>query len=175
MMKKTFMLAGMIAAGVALTSTSALADTRGTQTFTANIAANTCTITGLNQNIDLGNIQKSVFAAAWGFSTPETINFEVANCPNSLTQVKVTPTYNADPSYAWVIVNTGTAKGVHLNTQVAVDLDHTKRWENGVEKDFTLTGGGVSIPFSYKIERNGTDTVTTGSLLFNSTFLFDFA
>ncbi|HBJ6378811.1 TPA: type 1 fimbrial protein [Salmonella enterica subsp. enterica serovar Eastbourne] len=162
----------LLGAAMAVMSSSAFAATTGTQTFTANVTADTCTITGLNQTRDLGNLLKSQFATAWASSSNYSNDFNVANCPTTFTKVKVTPTYTASKQYAWVVENAGTAKGVHLNTQTkASDPD---MWQNGTAKEFALNNGAAVVPLNFKIERNNTDAVSDGTLDFQMAFAFDF-
>ncbi|EEE9875669.1 hypothetical protein DI122_18785 [Salmonella enterica] len=163
----------LLGAAMAVMSSSAFADTTGTQTFTANVTADTCTIANLNQARDLGNLLKSHFmASSWSASSVYKNEFDVTNCPTTFTKVKVVPTYTASKQYAWVVENAGTAKGVHLNTQtISSDLN---KWENGKEKEFTLNNGDAVIPVNFKIERNNSDAVTDGTLDFQMTFAFDF-
>ncbi|EIU7680200.1 fimbrial protein [Salmonella enterica] len=164
----------LLGAAMAVMSSSAFADTTGTQTFTANIVANTCTIANLNQARDLGDLLKSHFlASAWSASSVYKNEFNVTNCPTTFTKVKVVPTYTANKQYAWVVENAGTAKGVHLNTQTT--NSGPEKWENGKEKEFTLNNGDAVIPVNFKIERNNNDTVTDGTLDFRMSFTFDFA
>ncbi|EBH8631416.1 type 1 fimbrial protein [Salmonella enterica subsp. enterica serovar Oranienburg] len=163
----------LLGAAMAVMSSSAFADTVGTQTFTANVTVDTCTIANLNQARDLGNLLKSHFmASAWSASSVYKNEFNVTNCPTTFTKVKVVPTYTANKQYAWVVDNAGTAKGVHLNTQTT--SSGSGRWENGKEKEFTLNNGDAVIPVNFKIERNNNDTVTDGTLDFQMTFAFDF-
>ncbi|EHD2989844.1 type 1 fimbrial protein, partial [Salmonella enterica] len=158
----------LLGAAMAVMSSSAFADTVGTQTFTANVTVDTCTIANLNQARDLGNLLKSHFmASAWSASSVYKNEFNVTNCPTTFTKVKVVPTYTANKQYAWVVDNAGTAKGVHLNTQTT--SSGSGRWENGKEKEFTLNNGDAVIPVNFKIERNNNDTVTDGTLDFQMT------
>ncbi|EKJ6511504.1 type 1 fimbrial protein [Salmonella enterica] len=163
----------LLGTAMAVMSSSAFADVAGTQTFTANVTVDTCTIANLNQARDLGNLLKSHFmASAWSASSVYKNEFNVTNCPTTFTKVKVVPTYTANKQYAWVVDNAGTAKGVHLNTQTT--SSGSGRWENGKEKEFTLNNGDAVIPVNFKIERNNNDTVTDGTLDFQMTFAFDF-
>ncbi|EDR5405294.1 hypothetical protein GTL85_003888 [Salmonella enterica] len=159
---------------MAVMSSSAFADSTGTQTFKANIVTNTCTIANLNQTQDLGNLLKSQFATPWAASSGYKNNFNVTNCPTTFTKVKVTPTFKASSQYDWVVENAGTAKGVHLNTQF-VASDTVNRWENGKAREFTLNKGDAVVPVNFKIERNNSDTVTDGTLDYRMAFTFDFA
>ncbi|SUF49724.1 Fimbrial subunit type 1 precursor [Salmonella enterica] len=162
----------LLGAAMAVMSSSAFADTTGTQTFTANVIANTCTIANLDQARDIGNLLKSQFATAWSSSSVYKNEFNVTNCPTTFTKVKVVPTYTASKQYAWVVENAGTAKGVHLNTQIT--SPDSGKWENGKEKEFTLNNGDAVIPVNFRIERNNTDAVADGTLDFQMTFAFDF-
>ncbi|EKE6401881.1 type 1 fimbrial protein [Salmonella enterica] len=163
----------LLGTAMAVMSSSAFADITGTQTFTANVTADTCTITGLNQTRDLGSFPRGLFESKpWSKSSVYTNDFNISNCPATFTKVKVTPTYTASDKYSWVVENAGTAKGVHLNTQtIAPDPD---KWYNGTTKEFTLDKGAAVVPLNFMIERNGDDVVSDGTLDFQMTFAFDF-
>ena len=169
-MKKCAYFLGAV---ITVMSSSVFAETTGAQSFAANITANTCTVTGLNQTRDLGNLYKSQFATAWAASPVYNNDFNVANCPTTFTKVKVTPTYTTTSGFSWVVDNAGTAKGLHLNTQ-ADSATAKGRWSNGTPKEFALNNGAAVVPLSFKIERNDTSTVSDGTLDFQMTFAFDF-
>ncbi|EJP8365238.1 type 1 fimbrial protein, partial [Salmonella enterica] len=148
----------LLGAVMAVMSSSAFADTTGTQTFTANIVANTCTIANLQQNVDLGSVLSSDFTAAFGQKVSNRFidtSFQVAGCPATITTVKVTPTFVSPSSgtatYGFV-KNTGTFNAVFAtNVTSANGTDDKQKWVSGKEKTFTVTNGGASVPVQGKL------------------------
>ncbi|EPF6932610.1 fimbrial protein [Salmonella enterica subsp. enterica serovar Muenchen] len=168
-MKSLFLLG----TALAVMSSSALADATGTQTFKANVTANTCTIANLQQKFDLGSLVTSKFASVWADDTDHEIDFNVASCPATITKVKVTPTYIASAQYLWVVQNSGTAKGVHLNVDNH-GASADDKWKNGNAREFTLNNGAAKVPVYFRVQRNNTDVVKPGTLDFQMTFAFEF-
>ncbi|EHT0382087.1 hypothetical protein KW341_005011, partial [Salmonella enterica] len=163
-------------------SSSAFADTVGTQTFTANVTADTCTIANLNQVVDLGDVQRAEYAGLANWNVPAnvslvSVNFDVTGCGNNVTKVEVTPTFNAEPgsAYARFVKNAGTAAGVAFDTakKSNSDYDSNRIWENGKTRTFTLTNGAVQVPVTGTLSKND-KAVTAGTLDFQMSFAFDF-
>ncbi|EHX5124000.1 hypothetical protein K3Z18_004978 [Salmonella enterica] len=162
-------------------SSSAFAvSTTGTQTFTANIVANTCTIANLNQTVDLGNVLRADYAGLGYWNAPAnvalvSVNFDVTGCGNNITTVNVTPTFTAEPALARFVKNAGTAAGIAFDTAKVsnTDSDSKRIWENGVTKAFTLTNGAVQVPVVGVLSKSN-QAVTAGTLDFQMTFAFDF-
>ncbi|EGK6862597.1 hypothetical protein IO679_004728 [Salmonella enterica subsp. enterica serovar Glostrup] len=155
MMKKEFILAGMIVVGVSLVSTSALADTQGTQTFTANISSSTCVITGLNINHDFGSITKQELLAKsdWGEIKHYSDKLSVTGCPASDTTVNIAASYDALPNmgvYGWAN-NHGSAKGLTVKFFRGDVANPLAPGSNGY--DYPLVNGAVDIPIEMSIAR----------------------
>ncbi|EDO5887602.1 type 1 fimbrial protein [Salmonella enterica] len=175
---KSLFLLGTV---MAVMSTSALADTVGTQTFKANIFANTCVIANLQQKVDLGDVQKAPYTKVEAWNVPSTspvvkAHFDVTGCGNSITKVKVTPHYSST-SITRMIVNSGTAKEVYFDTGKLsnTDYDPKREWKSGSAKEFTLTNGAVQIPVDGTLTVGDyPDKVAVGTLDFQMTFTFDF-
>ncbi|ENZ2157744.1 fimbrial protein [Salmonella enterica] len=172
----------LLGAVMAVMSSSAFADTTGTQTFTANIVANTCTIANLQQNVDLGNIQKADYEKLTGWQSPASspvikVNFDVTGCGNGVTKVKVTPTFTGDSSVPRMVVNSGTAKDIYVDTAKLsnTDFDSKRAWNSGTTKEFTLTNGAVQIPVTGVLSSGAAAGITAGTLDFRMSFTFDFA
>ncbi|EJB9105689.1 type 1 fimbrial protein [Salmonella enterica] len=173
----------LLGTAMAVMSSSAFADTTGTQTFTANVTANTCTIANLNQAVDLGNVMKADYAGLANWNTPAkpplvSVNFDVTGCGNNVTKVNVTPTFTAESAsstYSRFVKNTGTAAGIAFDTakKANTDYDSNRIWQNGKTKTFTLTNGGVQVPVIGTLSKNS-QAVTAGTLDFRMTFAFDF-
>ncbi|EFS5969508.1 type 1 fimbrial protein, partial [Salmonella enterica] len=161
----------LLGTAMAVMSSSAFADTTGTQTFTANVTANTCTIANLNQAVDLGNVLKADYVGLGNWHAPAnpslvSVNFDVTGCGNNITTVNVTPAFTAE-SYIRFVKNTGTAAGIAFDTGKKSDADYDEKriWENGKTKSFTLTNGGVQVPVIGALSKNA-QAVTAGTLDF---------
>ncbi|EKJ3829494.1 hypothetical protein PG459_004986, partial [Salmonella enterica] len=154
----------------------------GTQTFTANIVANTCTVDNLNKIVDLGNVHFSDFitqgpTASWHYGVGIGVNeiFKVTNCPNALTKVQVVPTFNVGQGDD-MVENTGTASNMYIwfnktidgITPAAADV-----WHSGKAREFNLTAGGADIPVN-GVLLHLTNDKNPGTLDFQMTFAFDF-
>ncbi|EHE8217028.1 type 1 fimbrial protein, partial [Salmonella enterica] len=153
----------LLGTAMAVMSSSAFADTMGTQTFTANVTADTCTIANLNQVVDLGNVLRAEYAGLADWNVPAnfslvSVNFDVTGCGNNVTKVEVTPTFNAEPgTYTRFVKNAGTAAGVAIDTakKSNTDFDSKRIWEPGKTKTFTLTNGAVQVPVIGALSKNG--------------------
>ncbi|ECL1760768.1 type 1 fimbrial protein [Salmonella enterica] len=179
MMKKTLMLAGMIAAGVALTSTSALADTQGTQTFTANIAANTCTLNNLDRVFNF-NLIGSTNPGKYKTWTADTAEIKVTGCDSSVTELKVTPTYT---HYFNAIQNQGTL-GSNLYAELLNSIDNPTPpvvgsgstgpvWSSGSEKTVDITNGEATMKYYVDVISSVDSKKLTGTLESTVSFLVD--
>ncbi|EDL3630107.1 hypothetical protein CRX10_23570 [Salmonella enterica subsp. enterica serovar Newport] len=182
MMKKEFMLAGMITAGVALASTSALANTQGTQTFTANIKDSTCTIAVLDQHIDLGTMLASSIKEAKGAlnSSPSApYSAVVTGCPSSISLMKTSVSAPSMDSTYGTMPNAGTATGVQFfytigKGSTVVDAYNNKQiLPKSVISTPIKSGGGV-LKLDGRIFKSASK-VGVGTLQFSSTFTFDFS
>ncbi|ENZ3194042.1 fimbrial protein [Salmonella enterica] len=174
----------LLGAAMAVMSSSAFADTTGTQTFTANVVANTCTVDNLNKTVDLGSVLSSDFVAAFGHKVSNKFidtGFQITGCPATITTVKVTPTFvlpsSGTATYGFV-KNTGTFNAVFAtNITSANGTDDKQKWVSGTEKTFTVTNGGASVPVQGKLftSQNGGGSSSTGTLNYAMSFTFDFA
>lgn len=170
----------LLGAAMAVMSSSAFAATTGTQTFTANVTADTCSIDNLNKTVDLGNILSSDFASAFSAKVSNKFidtGFQVTGCPATITTVKVTPTFTSSPKQSVFVVNTGTfAAYFATNVTSANAIDSNQSWANGTEKSFTVTNGNASIPVRGKLFTGGSPAgnTSTGTLNYTMSFTFDF-
>ncbi|ELM8561597.1 type 1 fimbrial protein [Salmonella enterica] len=174
----------LLGAAMAVMSSSAFADTAGTQTFTANITANTCTVDNLNKTVDLGSILSSDFTPAFrGKVSNKFIDtgFQITGCPATITTVKVTPTFvtpSAEGATHGFVKNTGTFDAVFAtNITSANSTSDDQKWISGTEKAFTVTNGGASVPVQGKVftGQNGGGSSSAGTLNYAMSFTFDFA
>ncbi|EAW1657875.1 type 1 fimbrial protein [Salmonella enterica] len=146
-----------VSAIMAVMSSSAFAvTTTGTQTFTAEIANNTCVISNKDIAHDFGEIQKSsvVSAADWGVLKKYDDVISVSNCPGSITAANIAFMYNEVHDmgqYGWV-GNAGTAKGVGV--KLLKDRTNGAGFAPGASGyDFTLTNGAVDVPLGIDVAR----------------------
>lgn len=152
MMKSKSILTGMIVAGVALSSTSVLADTQGTQTFTANIAESTCVITGLNESLVFPAFSVADIYAAGDDS--DTIigehigshSINVVGCPTGTSSMNITATYNVNPRYTNkpVIALTGTGKGIGMWIYKSTASGGDNYWLSGKTISQPIVNGQAS-------------------------------
>ncbi|EAN3270536.1 type 1 fimbrial protein [Salmonella enterica] len=174
----------LLGTAMAVMSSSAFAVTTGTQTFKANITANTCTVDNLNKTVDLGSVLSSDFTSAFGSKVSNKFidtGFQITGCPATITTVKVTPTYvapSADGATYGFVENTGTLDAVFAtNITSANGTDDKQKWISGTEKAFTVTNGGASVPVQGKLfmGQNGGGSSSAGTLNYAMSFTFDFA
>ncbi|EAR7761763.1 type 1 fimbrial protein [Salmonella enterica] len=174
----------LLGTAMAVMSSSAFADTTGTQTFTANITANTCTVDNLNKTVDLGSVFSSDFTSAFGSKVSNKFidtGFQITGCPATITTVKVTPTFvtpSSDGAKYGFVENTGTFDAVFAtNVTSANDVDDNQKWLPGTEKSFTVTNGDASVPVQGKLYlgKNGRGSSSAGTLNYAMSFTFDFA
>ncbi|EHK0724258.1 hypothetical protein J3Y92_004992, partial [Salmonella enterica] len=162
---------------MAVMSSSAFADTTGTQTFTANITANTCTVDDLNKTVDLGSVLSSDFVDGFSGKVSNKFidtGFQVTGCPATITTVKVTSTFASAAGHGFVD-NNGTFNAVFAtNIDAKNSIDNNQKWIPGTEKSFTVTNGDASVPVQGKIFAQQSD-LTAGTLNYAMSFTFDFA
>ncbi|EIB0876278.1 type 1 fimbrial protein [Salmonella enterica] len=166
----------LLGAAMAVMSSSAFADTMGTQTFTANIVANTCVVSGLDITLPMGDILASTLKSAktWGVVGEKHHSFNVSNCPQNITKVDVTPTYVLGAQKDDIKLDHDLGVNAYLalpGTTGALTGDDL--WETGVKKEFTLTNGGYQIDIPVFLLRNKT-AITDGSFSGDSLFTIDF-
>ncbi|EKY2659498.1 type 1 fimbrial protein [Salmonella enterica] len=172
----------LLGAVMAVMSSSAFADTTGTQTFTANIVANTCTVDNLNKAVDLGDLLNTDFAnSTFGGKVSNKFidtGFSITGCPTTVAKVKVTPTFKTDGTNPRFVVNAGTfAAFFATNIDSANAISSAQAWDNGTEKDFTVTNGNASIPVRGRLFTGAKPAGNTsaGTLNYTMSFTFDFA
>ncbi|EAQ1150956.1 type 1 fimbrial protein [Salmonella enterica] len=170
----------LLGAAMAVMSSSAFADTVGTQTFTASVVANTCTIDNLNRAVDLGSVNFSALTEqptkTWHYGVGIGVNeiFKVTNCPNTLTKVQVTPAFTEDAGND-MVRNAGTASNmvIWFSRDITGSQQTSGVWNNGKTKEFALAAGGVDVPVSGVLLQTS-NAKNAGTLDFQMTFAFDF-
>lgn len=166
----------LLGAAMAVMSSSAFADTTGTQTFTANVTADTCVVSGLDTTLFTGDVLKSTIKSqkTWGVVGEVHHSLNISNCPQSFTKASITPTYT----------NGKQGDDIHLDHDLGVNaymaVPGTKGtlltpnvWNAGVKKEFTLTNGGYQVDVPVFLLKNGY-TITTGSFSGSVLFAVDF-
>ncbi|EHO1435894.1 hypothetical protein KIL68_004555 [Salmonella enterica] len=171
----------LLGTAMAVMSSSAFADTTGTQTFTANITADTCTVDNLNKTVDLGRILSSDFTSGFGAKVSNLFidtGFQITGCPATVTTVKVTPTFTTGGTVENFVANAGTfAAYFATNITDTNGTSSAQEWNSGHSKDFAVAAGGVSIPVKGKLYtgRSPAGNPDTGTLNYTMSFTFDFA
>ncbi|EJS9776619.1 type 1 fimbrial protein [Salmonella enterica] len=165
----------LLGAAMAVMSSSVFADTTGTQTFTANVTANTCVISGENIAHDLGDISKQALLSLGDWSALRVYDdaISVSGCPTTFNTVNIAMDYKALPDwgvYGWMD-NSGTAKGVALKLIKGEGIGFAPG-PNGY--DYPLTSGGAVIPVTAQVARVAKSVVsdadvTSGTVNFTST------
>ncbi|MEB5974303.1 fimbrial protein [Pantoea dispersa] len=131
----------------------------GTVSISGSVVGATCTINGMNQTANFGNIDQAELQALSNGNVhkQETMTIEVTACPSSISKVTITPTFTAELGNGPRIAYTGPMKGAGL-WLVNGDDDKQMYSATGYSKDlvanattFTLkpslvrfTGGGQS-------------------------------
>ncbi len=165
------LLSGLFLAGIM--NVPAMADTTGTQTFTAAIPADTCVINDLNQTIDLGNLPKDKIVNGY---SPFHVTFDVTGCDKAITSM--TAQLVAPTTYG-LISNEGTASKIALlfrggnNTRI----DHGRGSGNLGQGSTAITpvvNGNGSLDLKGVFEVSG-GKVQPGTLQFSPAFVFDFS
>ncbi|ECN7371709.1 type 1 fimbrial protein [Salmonella enterica subsp. enterica serovar Muenchen] len=171
----------LLGAAMAVMSSSAFADTMGTQTFTANVTADTCTIANLNQVIDVGAVLKND-PALKKVSERAVAVFNVTGCDASVTKAVMIPNFDALPGYeaGGYAKNKGTAVIDARFAQKTVGATN----EN-TQPDWLAPGKKVSVPlvngatqfdigFSLNASSYDLSKIKVGTLDYPLTLTFDF-
>ncbi|EEJ0784137.1 type 1 fimbrial protein [Salmonella enterica] len=135
----------LLGAAMAVMSSSAFAATTGTQTFTANVTANTCTIANLDQTFDVGAIQKNDTELKNGKKYHQA-HFDITGCDASVTKAVMIPTFDpAQGAESWgMALNKGTAV---VDGQWAQDTPGATN-ENTAHPGFLMSGKKITVPLA---------------------------
>ncbi|SUY95168.1 P pilus assembly protein, pilin FimA [Citrobacter freundii] len=167
------LLSGLFLAGVM--NAPAMADTTGTQTFTAAIPADTCVINNLNQTIDLGNLPKDQIVNGY---SPFHVTFDVTGCDKAITSM--TAQLVAPTTYG-IISNGGTASNISLYFKAGNNtrIDHMRGNGNLGQGSTAITpvvngNGSLDLKGIFELP-NAKLPVQPGTLQFSPAFVFDFS
>ncbi|EBN1929228.1 type 1 fimbrial protein [Salmonella enterica] len=172
----------LLGAAMAVMSSSAFADTTGTQTFTANVTADTCTVDNLAITKNLATYTRAEIKNAGhdgkvlpgGFSH----EFKVTNCPASVSNMAVTLTYNVARQGKPALDTVGTGKGVALWLyQGTTGWGPANYWNSGVVKNFPISNGSGTAALHmmpYGWFPNGDSDIVAGSFTGVINVSFDF-
>ncbi|HBJ6378808.1 TPA: hypothetical protein LC260_004917 [Salmonella enterica subsp. enterica serovar Eastbourne] len=172
----------LLGAAMAVMSSSAFAATTGTQTFTANVTADTCTIANLNQAFDVGSLLKSDSELKNGKKYHQAY-FDITGCDASVTKVVMTPTFDQiskAESYGYA-QNKGTATVDAVWSQDTPGATN----ENTAHPTYLMSGKKVTVPlanggaqvivgFSMNASSHDSSRVKTGTLNYPLALAFDF-
>ncbi|WP_080179148.1 fimbrial protein [Salmonella enterica] len=164
----------LLGAAMAVMSSSAFAATNGTQTFTANVTANTCTIDDVNHTFNV-SVEKGSISA---LQVLDHHDFKVSGCPASVNNVNVVFTYDSvGGAFPYIYLkNHGTASD-KAQFQINTDGAEKNVYRPGVSKSFPVTGGTGVVPVYLTVNGSGysNDGVTSGTVDMNASITFDFA
>ncbi|EMH5079107.1 type 1 fimbrial protein [Salmonella enterica] len=171
----------LLGAAMAVMSSSAFADTTGTQTFTANVTANTCAITGLDEVVQFPNFTRQQVKAAGHddkiIGSGITHTFNVSGCPTTTTEMTMQLDYTqaAAPSNKPVPALTGAGKGVALWLyKTATGANY---FMSGDKVTYPVTNGAASSLIRidpYGWFPNGDSDIAAGSYSTTLNLTFDF-
>ncbi|EBN1929226.1 type 1 fimbrial protein [Salmonella enterica] len=172
----------LLGAAMAVMSSSAFADTTGTQTFTANVTADTCTIANLNQAFDVGTILKADTDLKNGKKYHQAY-FDITGCDASVTKAVMIPTFDQVPNaeiYGYA-KNKGTAvvDAVWSQDTPGATNENTaqsNRLMSGKKVTVPLVNGGTQfiVGFSMNASSHDSSRVKVGTLDYPLTLTFDF-
>ncbi|EJZ1562465.1 type 1 fimbrial protein [Salmonella enterica] len=171
----------LLGAAMAVMSSSAFADTNGTQTFTANVTADTCTIVNLNQTFDLGSVLKAdIGDANSAKGKPPIMNYSLkaTGCPASFKKMTAQLSFPGMTANYGVVPNTGTAKNASLFFLVGAGTTGTNLVGNNQLKPTSvvstdLTGGAGELKLKGLLYDSGS-SVSDGTLSYSGTITVDF-
>ncbi|EOF5167451.1 hypothetical protein ACK1XF_004839, partial [Salmonella enterica] len=160
---------------MAVMSSSAFADTTGTQTFTANVTANTCTIDDVNHAFSVSVERQSIA----DFQVLDHHDFKVSGCSASVSNVNVVFDYestgNTTGPYIY-LKNHGTASE---KAQFQINADGTSKtvYAPKVSKSFPVTAGAGVVPVYLTVNGSGLSNngVTSGTVDMSASITFDFS
>ncbi|WP_080206627.1 fimbrial protein [Salmonella enterica] len=173
----------LLGAAMVVMSSSVFAVTNGTQTFTANVTADTCTVDNLAITKNLATYTRAEIKGA-GHDSKElpgrfAHEFKVTNCPASVSNMAVTLTYNSNSAIQGkpVLETTGTGKGVALWLYKGTAGGGGNYWNSGVVNNFSISNGsGTAVMHMepYGWFPNGDSDIVAGSFTGVIDVSFDF-
>ncbi|EJX2286689.1 hypothetical protein ODX25_004940 [Salmonella enterica] len=172
----------LLGAAMAVMSSSAFADTTGTQTFTATVTADTCTIANLNQTFDVGSILKADTDLKNGKKYHQAY-FDITGCDASVTKAVMIPTFDqVKGSETWgFALNKGTAVVDASWTQdtpgaTNENTAHPENLMSGKKVAVPLVNGGAQFIVGFNLNASAHDSskVKVGTLDYPLTLTFDF-
>ncbi|EHN5789221.1 type 1 fimbrial protein [Salmonella enterica] len=163
----------LLGAAMAVMSSSAFADTTGTQTYKANIAAGTCVITGLNSTKTFSLQRNDTKAINGGHSliTPIDMSLSMTGCTDSSVDAQVNMQGDGVSNQGWSGVQLGALQG--LFTRKPINVNNTQvvsdNWIPGQSKSFALQNGAGSIPVFFNLMKDGGAGVMSSVGTFSNT------
>ncbi|EHY0218485.1 type 1 fimbrial protein [Salmonella enterica] len=164
-MKSLFLLG----TALAVMSSSALADTTGTQTFAASISDSTCVINGLNVTKTVSLMRNSVPSVSGGHNLIDPIDMGLSLTGCSSKSVDVGIDIQNGDAHHWGDVQLGGVSGLFTRVSIAKDGVQTiaNNWGGGV-KNYAITKGAVNIPVFFQLMKN----TSTGKGINSGTFSY---
>lgn len=141
-------------------------NTAGSLHSTGQVLDSTCTISTneLNQVVDLGNIPTADLNVSSGTKVAEKqFDFNLTNCPASLTALGARFNYDADASGNYM-QNIGTAQGVLLGISTTHSNDAIASGSTVASEDYDAAGGSATIHAKVNAYRSGTAAPVEGDV-----------
>ncbi|EBR0846445.1 hypothetical protein BRO79_23940 [Salmonella enterica] len=164
-MKSLFLLG----TALAVMSSSALADTTGTQTFAANISGSTCVINGLNVTKTVSLVRNGVPSVDGGHNLidPIDMSLSLTGCSSKSVDVGI-DIRNGDVNH-WGDVQLGGVAGLFTRVSIAKNGIHVpaNNW-GGAAKNYAITNGAANIPVFFQLMKG----VASGKGINNGTFSY---
>ncbi|ECD4468645.1 hypothetical protein E1A38_20925 [Salmonella enterica subsp. enterica serovar Kisangani] len=168
---------GIVLAGMMSVSSSVLAETQGTQSFTANIPTNTCVLNNIDNvfSFTLNGSTNPGKYNVWALGTGE---IKVTGCDPSLTELKVTATYT--PYYS-AIANKGSL-GNDVYSQLTSSVDGpapvlggrvAQTWASGSERKVNITNGEATMEYYVPVMASVDSRNLRGTVKSTVSFLVD--
>ncbi|EJT7259114.1 hypothetical protein N3S24_004685 [Salmonella enterica] len=153
-MKSLFLLG----TALAVMSSSALADTTGTQTFSANISDSTCVINGLNVVKTTTVWKKDIGGTNGGHSLidPVDMGLSLTGCSSKSVDVQINEQGAKSHGGADIDYLAGFFGRVSVAKGAANDA--TNSWKPNETVNYAIKNGAVNIPAFFYVVKSGSDS-----------------
>ncbi|EGK6862069.1 hypothetical protein LKE12_003996 [Salmonella enterica subsp. enterica serovar Amager] len=155
---------------------SAQAENKIPVEFNTWVESSTCTVSGLNQNVDLGSIsreailhsvQHGIYLAKLG-----GIRLQAGGCESTVAGI-VSVTLNFESTDGIMSVKNHGTSGMSFLFSSSNDPGNITYYDTGVPVEYPLTGNSVEIPI-YVYAFGSPESITTGTIDLSTLVTFDF-